>query len=468
MSQRILCATARSDVNRAVSKFDGYEVVGEVDKKEDIIPECYDKKPNILLLTEFVSGRDPLPEVIISLAQKVSGIRIVLLTGSLNNAKEDRRSFFEAMVYAGVYDIVHESNITPERIKSALDNPKSKADVSYLLRKKKLGSKNEGGFEFDDEAPVSEEKDYYDNLFAISSIKPGTGKSFVSTNVAVMIAEQGIKNESGKRPKVGLIEADLQNLSLGTLLQIEDGKNNLKTTMDKIRSLFNKDGNLTSDLVKRAEVDEHIRDSFKPYRYSKNLHALVGSQVTIQDLEDVTTFHYMYLVNAVINDFDVLVIDTNSALTHVTTFPLLCMSKYCYYILNLDFNNVRNNCRYRGFLETLGIMDKVRYLLNEDIPQDMGDMLSGTHLESLVYNSEMVEKEFQLEAKIPMIPKVVFLNYIYEGKPVALDTHPYTAKARYEIAKIADQIWPIEDFSKLKEEAEKAGKPKRGNLFSRK
>jgi MinD-like ATPase involved in chromosome partitioning or flagellar assembly len=462
MSKKILCATARTDVNRAVSKFDGYEVIGEIDRKEEVVASCFDLRPDILLLTEFLGGRDPLPEVIISLTQKVPGVRVVLLTGSINNAKEDRRSFFEAMVYAGVYDIVHENNITPERIKSALDNPKSKGDVSYLMRKKRIGSKNEGGFEFDDDVAVTEEKDYYDNLFAISSIKPGTGKSFVSTNVAVMIAEQGIRNEEGKRPKVALIEADLQNLSLGTLLQIEDGKYNLKTTMNKIRSIFTKDGTISGDMVKRAEVDEHIRASFKPYKYSKNLYALVGSQVTIQDLEDVTAYHYMYLINAIVNDYDVLIIDTNSALTHITTFPLLCMSKFCYYILNLDFNNVRNNCRYRGFLETLGILDKVRYLLNEDITEDMDNPVTGIGLEPLIYDSNMVEKEFQLEAKIPMLPKAIFLNHIYEGKPVVLDTHSYTAKARYEIAKVADQIWPIEDFDKIKKEAEKLDKSRKG------
>jgi len=44
MSKKILCATARTDVNRAVSKFDGYEVIGEI----DILSFIRRQKPNLV------------------------------------------------------------------------------------------------------------------------------------------------------------------------------------------------------------------------------------------------------------------------------------------------------------------------------------------------------------------------------------------------------------------------------------
>ena len=55
----------------------------------------------------------------------------------------------------------------------------------------------------------------------ISSIKPGCGKSFVSTNVATAIAKFGDKKD-GRQPRVCILEADLQTLSVGTLLSLED------------------------------------------------------------------------------------------------------------------------------------------------------------------------------------------------------------------------------------------------------
>ena len=124
--------------------------------------------------------------------------------------------------------------------------------------------------------------------------------------------------------------------------------------------------------------------------YCNNLYALVGSQLTLQELENVNAMHYLYLVETITNDYDVVIVDTNSSLTHVTTFPLLNLSKYCYYILNLDFNNIRNNSRYRSFLEKIQIADKVKYILNENITKKMMDNLyigSG-----LLFDTGMIKK----------------------------------------------------------------------------
>lgn len=462
---RILCATGEQSINIAVSKFEQYQVVGEVNFRSEVKDCCKELEPDILLISEALLGKESLPEIIIDLYKRHVKIRVVFLCGSINFNEEDRGAFFEALVYAGVYDIVHEDQITAIRILTALDNPKTKKDVSYLIKKRK--TKKHAGFVFKAENVEDDEvKDYYDNLYSISSIKPGTGKSFVSTNVAAMIAEYGKKNAQGQRPRVALIEADLQNLSLGTLLQIEDDKYNLKTVMDHIQTIITKDGSLTKNIEAIEVVNTHIKESLKPYEHCKNLQALVGSQLTLQELEDVKSIHYIYLVESIIKDFDVIIIDTNSALTHVTTFPLLSMSKSCYFILNLDFNNVRNNYRYQGFLEKLGILDRVKYVLNEDIPKTDKTLVG--NYEELYYTADMVEKDFALEAKVPIVHKTVFLNRIYSGSPIVLDNNPYTLDARYEIAKIANQMWPISTIEKMKEEIDaRESKSKKGFLWKR-
>ena len=49
-------------------------------------------------------------------------------------------------------------------------------------------------------------------------------------------------------------------------------------------------------------------------------------------------------------DTDVVIIDSNSSLVHVSTIPLLQLCSKVFYVLNLDFNNIRNNkhnlCNY--------------------------------------------------------------------------------------------------------------------------
>jgi MinD-like ATPase involved in chromosome partitioning or flagellar assembly len=450
--KKILCATGDYTIDKAVEKFKEYQTVGEVSQKSEIKKLVNKLNPDILLLAEGLTGKEYLPEIIIDLVRNYPKLRVVFLTGSIDYNEIDRRAFFESMVYAGVYDIIHEDKITPEKIKNRLNHPRKKEDVSYLVERKK--SKKHKTFIFQEEDKVDADiLDYYKNLYTISSIKPGTGKSFISTNVATMIAEHGEKKEDGSKPKVALIEADLQNLSLGTLLQIEDDKYNLKTTMDKIKGIIGDDNALTKDIELIEDADEHIFKSLKPYPHCRNLHALVGSQLSLQELEEVKSIHYIYLIEAIAEKYDVVIIDTNSALTHVTTFPLLSMSKNCFYILNLDFNNVRNNYRYKDFLKSLGISKRVKYILNEDIQKDAYKN-NRKYKEELMYTSDMVEKDFKLECKIPIIQKPTFLNRIYSGKPLSLDNKEHTLKARYEISKVANQIWPITIYEELKAEAE--------------
>ena len=461
--QKIICATGDKSINIAVDKFEGYVVIKEVEFRSEIKKACTENLSDILLLTEGVLGKESLPEIIISILKHQPQLRIVFLTGEIDFNHDGRQAFFEALVYAGVYDILHENQITPYKIKHLLDHPKKREDVGYLVKNKR--SKVTSFVFSEDQKQETQVEEHYSNLFTISSIKPGTGKSFVSANVATMIASFGEKNNKGQPPRVALIEADLQNLSLGTLLQIEDDKKNLKTAMDQIGTIISPSGNLIMDVEKIENVNKHIKEGFRPYLHAKNLEALVGSHLSLQEFEDVKAIHYIYLIDTIVKDYDVVIVDTNSALTHITTYPLLNMAKYCYYILNLDYNNIRNNYRYRGFLEKLNVLNRVKYVLNENLTREQ---LEEVKNETLMYTLNMIEKDFKLESKIPVVPKVMFLNRIYSGKPIIYDKSDETLEIRYEIAKIANQLWPIKNMKKLESEmAVKRGEKKKGLFFNR-
>lgn len=255
------------------------------------------------------------------------------------------------------------------------------------------------------------------------------------------------------------MEADLQTLSLGTLLSIEDDKVNLKSVMRKISTVVNEKGVVSDDKIKKVEVEDYILNAFKPYSKCKNLYALVGSQLTMEEVEGISPYYYIYLVSVISKHFDIVIIDSNSSLHHVTTYPLLTIVNRCYYVLNLDFNNVRNNQKYRSTtLKNLGVIDKVRYVLNEDLT----DYSDGP--EKLEFNSYILEESFPLEAKIPMINKVVFMNRIWRGTPCVLDDTKETLKARYEISKVANQIYPIENLPWLESQVNRGNQRKESKL----
>lgn len=472
MTQTILAASGQRKIDEAIGMFEGYEVVHSVEYKRDLEEACEYFQPDILVVGEGLSGQESLIELLLGLTKKFPMTRVVYLAGYVDMRNEVKVHSLGLLVMAGINDIVHERKITLDGLKNLLDNPKTPEQMRYLTRKvREETSKNKHNLiEF--EIPEEKEEvqdDVYKNLFVVSSIKPGTGKSFISTNLAAAIAVYGVE-KNGRKPRVALIEADLQNLSVGTLLQIEDDKRHLKAVVDKISTIVNDQGNLTGDLKETEQVNDFILDCFKPYYRAKNLEALVGSQLKFNQIESVKPYHYVYLIDAIVDHYDVIIIDTNSSLTHVTTYPLLHMANTCYYVINLDFNNVRNNVRYKSILKEMGILDKVKYILNEDIDPD-GDNRGheGLDLEELVFTADHLDdSDFKLEGRIPALPKTVFLNRLYDGLPVVLDNKKYTLKARYEILKVANQIWTIKNFKDIEKQLEREqarNRKKKGILF---
>lgn len=467
MKKKILVATGQDIINSTVKKFNDYSVVGEVNSREELMDMCHSSQANILLIGEGLYGETSLVKLILEITRQIPNIRVVYLAGDVDIRDEGRINSLALLVMAGIYDIIHEKKMTVNMLRTALDVPKSEKDVDYIIKaSNKSISKRDKGSEVEFIIPdefKEEDDDIRNNLHVVSSIKPGTGKSFLSVNLATAIAQYGIDTKSGKRPRVGLIEADLQNLSLGTLLQIEDDDKNLKTVMKKISSIVTDSGDFIGNPRETEEVNHYIKSCFMPYYRVKNLEALVGSQLTLKELEGVTSYHYIYLIDAIIDKFDVLIVDSNSALTHVTTYPLLHMAKSCYYVLNLDFNNVRNNLRYKDMLKEIGIIDKVKYVLNEDISNEVKKDYDGTSLEELIFDANHLEDSgFKLEARIPVIPKTVFLNRLYEGTPIVLDEKGSTEEVRFELLKVANQIYPIKNFSKMEEEMQGQKRKKKG------
>ena len=115
------------------------------------------------------------------------------------------------LVTAGIFDIHHEKSITKTILLDLIQNPKSRESVQYFLKYMKANQINEDEIvEFQEEVEDGGdvEVDGYKNVILVSSIKPGTGKSFVSTNLATDIARFGIKKKDGSRPKVAIIEGD--------------------------------------------------------------------------------------------------------------------------------------------------------------------------------------------------------------------------------------------------------------------
>ena len=478
--QRILLATGNDAVDKIIETkvapaING-RIVGSVSYKKDLRKNLEATQPDIVIISKLLTGTDrSIIDVILEAHIIIPSCRIIYLAGDVALSNQNKTLELATLVSSGIYDIVTSSKISKNVLIDIILHPKTKKDVEYLTRGLKTGTIDQSDIvSFDEE--VQDLGDIkasgYKNIVLVSSIKPGTGKSFVSTNLATAIARFGVKKKNGERPKVALIEGDLQTLSVGTLLgYADDDKLNLKTAMEKISKIL-VNGQLVDDEALIRNTNDFILKCFRKYDKVDNLYALTGSQLRIDELDTIKPEYYFYLLSVVKEDFDVVILDCNSSLVHVSSGPLLELCGQAYFILNLDFNNVRNNKRYQKTLTDLGIMDKVQYVLNEDIDQEYRALMGRELLEPLQFDSHALA-EFGLPpiAKIPEIAKEIFLNRLYRGLPIILDETEYTLKARIEISKVANSIWTVDNFDWLQKEFARYQKKvskiasKRGKLF---
>lgn len=475
--KKLLLATGQEQVDRVISEKIapelGYKVVGQIGFKKELTEATSNLHPDLVIVSKNLTGKDvSVLEAILETKRVCPNVRIIFLAGAIDERNKDRMNELATLVMAGVYDILHEKVITKTLLKDLIEHPRQREQVQYLLKYVKTNIIFEDELiEVEEEQAVEDiEEDGYANVFIVSSIKPGTGKSFISTNIATDIAKYGKKKADGSSPKVAIIEADLQNLSVGTLLQIEeDEKKNLKTVMDRIATIIDKEGNLIDDPVKIKMVDDFILSSFKQYYSAKNLYALVGSQFTMSEVEDFKPEYYIYLVEKILTEFDVIVIDTNSSLAHVTTYPLLRLCNTAFYVIDLDFNNIRNNAKYRKTLKEIDVFDKVKYVLNQDINKEDRLLMGREMVEDLTFGvNQIKDSGFDVVARIPELPKEIFLNRLYAGKPIVLDDSDYTLRARIELSKVANMIWDIENLNWLENEFQKFKDKKLGHETKRK
>lgn len=454
--------------NRDVNKL--FNVVDFVDNRNNIV-KTVKENPNtdIVLVSDGLTGEgESLSQIMIDVHLNYPGIRVIYLTSEVKRSQaQARMTQLGYLVRTHIYDIIAESPLTMKSIVQSLIKPATKDNVDWILRfinqeEEISAPKEEVEVLVDEETKrKGRKRGVVDNLFVFSSIKPGTGKSFIATNIAVAIAKYGTMKKNGERPKVALIDGDMQNLSIGTLLQVEDEKYNLRTVMDKIHSVHDEQGNEIDNPRLISKAKNFIKDSFIPYTHSDNLHVLAGSQLQWDKVQDFTDSDFTYLLQSIKNEYDVIIMDSSSNLAHVSTAPMLVMASRLYYILNLDFNNIRNNSRYNGTLAEFGVQDKVKYILNESITKD--SIKEQEWSEDLIFNEEAIKQNgFDLVGSIPIIEKTTFLNRIFMGEPVAMDDQTHTLDARIAISEIANQIWDIENLPYLKEKKEKLEASKNG------
>lgn len=424
----ILLATL--DEKFAESLKEHKEVVATIGTRSDLEREINNLITNvdILFMTEaFECEGVGIDDIMIKWKKTFPNLRVIFLKSEEYNNRT--KVMLQRLTENGIYDIIIAEEVTLGDIIHLIDEPKSLSDVQKILDSPRYTGT-------------------YNRMFLFSSLKPGTGKTFLSTNVAVAIAKYGQKTRSRDgtmvEPRVLLVDGDLANLGVSTLLRAENFDRNMLHALKQVRNYIGENGELLVEEGEMAQVRSKIISFLTRYKLSPNLYIMGANNIPREELDKIAPEHFYFMLQQLVSSFHVIICDSNSAFDHPTTAGLYDMSGHIYLMLDNDYNNIQNTRRYYKQIKELGYGDKVKFIVNKNLSRDT----ELTCLEDLAYEVKEIDG-LSIEDRIPLIEAGVMKTLDYSGDLVVLsDKAP---EAKKQILDIADGIWKI-DYSKVEED----------------
>ena len=455
MEKKVLLITASLSLKNIFSREElkDYEAVHVSTTKEDALDfvSSENSKPNIMIVVEGTPSSEGTSTegLIMELRERCPKGRIIFLTGEVVLTDNVKAEMLNQLVRAGVYDIIMGSKPTATDLINHILHPSAYEDVKYLVREtSNTRSQKEGVIK---------------NLISCYSVKPGSGKSFLAYNLAVAIAKFGQPKPNGQMPRVALIDGDLTSLSIGAFIHVENTRYNMREALHYASQVIDEQGKQIGSKEGLEEAKKEIRKCFIKHPKVDNLYAMVATNIELGDRVGINPHQFYFMMQCIYGAFDVVIADMNSSLEHSTTGPLFALSNRIYFLVDPDFNNIRNNIRYQQDLVALGVNSKTRYIMNKYISPTAQLQFS----EKLDYSiGEIRNAGIDIVGVIPLEDPIVMNNRAMSGDPLVLDRSQATSATRKAILKIANETWKISERAvKDFEKPEEVPKKSAGNVL---
>lgn len=270
---RVFIAEKGDAIYNAARQIEGVEVVGTADSTETVLKKMTAVGgTDVLLVSIYIDGNSHLINLLKDTKLALPEMKVALVTENINVTSPANQ---KALAYLEQYHVdIIKGAISEEKLRQYVGIPESvpQFDMNTAPEQNTEPAKTTptpSASETPDtplsspaSQPAEPVKRQRNNLFMISSPKAGSGKSFVSSNLAYLLAVYG-RNKRGtdKKPTVMLVDGDLQTLSVGTLLGIEDDEHNLKEVLQKVATIVDSQGNSKGTPAQRKAVQDFIAKS---------------------------------------------------------------------------------------------------------------------------------------------------------------------------------------------------------------
>lgn len=417
----------------------GYHVLTTFTSKVSLIDDFSNLEstrdlPDLALVTEGFDTSDNTPtwEMILRLKQRFPLLRIIYATGQISPDDSNKLRVLARLVKGGVYDILIGNRIDEAAIYEIMDNPRTFEDVASYLEYEKSDT------DFDRSKGFS-------NVVLVSSIKPGSGKTFLATNLAIAIAKYGQfkRGSDGQliKPRVAIVDGNLLNLSVSSMLRVDNFDKNMITALNQIKRYVSKDGTYSLNDDELVNIKNFVRGCLTRHKEIDNLYCMVAPTSDLSSLSDIYPVHFFFMMEQLVKAFDVIIVDSNSAFDHQTTAALFELAAEICLVMDLDYNNLQNNVRYFDKLKDLGYEHKIHYIINKDLPLET----LASCVVDLAYDLQVIQEQgIAIEHRVPMVNNAKMKSLDYNAIPLIDDNTSKTEAARIAILEIANDIWKID------------------------
>ena len=447
--KRIILASGQDEIDEIIEQSDmfsdTYITIAKVQNRNLLYEYCENDTPDILLVGDNVGGNSSLTELLLRLHSSFPEMRNIYRCGEVDPKDNVKKMMLGSLASAGIYDLITKNDISIVLLKNILDVPYEEKDIKEWLEYMKdsaVKKKNNITIFVPDVVETDDSVTIYPNLFTFTSAKGGVGKSFIVEQVAVAIATCGVQRLNGAKPRVGIIDLDFQGFGTSKFFNILNDKENIFQAIEYAKKVVDDLGeNMNPGIEIEREVNEIIHKSFKASPKYSNIRVLGGTDRLYHhgDKDILNKYILTYIVETVIDDFDVLIIDGNTDMDAKTIYPLYSLSNYTYYILDMDWNTFHNNKRFRMYLEEeeLFIPTQSKFILNRAIADD--DLFVGI---------KDVEAGLDIGFSniIPFIKPGTLFNLASKSEDVIQAQDDTLTEAKYYFLKLANDLYPIINF----------------------
>ena len=452
----IILATGRDEIDSLINEADmftaEYKVTNIIQDRNLLYEYCENDTPDILLLGENIGGAraSTLSEVIFKLHFAFPEMRIIYLCGEVDPKDETRRQQIGNFVAAGIYDIVTTDTLSITALKKLLDVPTEKdAMKEWLENIKDKDSKKNSNIEIilpkvDEE---TQNTAIYANLYTFTGAKGGVGKSFIVDQVAIAIATCGIKRSDGNKPRVGIIDLDFQGFTTSTYFKTLHEKENIFMVLDNLKRVIGPLGeNLNPGIDVETEVHEIIKKCFKTTSKYSNIKVLGGTDRLYHagDKDKINNYYLTYIVESMIDEFDILLVDGNTDMDASIIYPLYSMSNTTYYIIDMDWNTFHATKRFRMYLdeESFFIGEQSKFILNKATIDD-----------ELTVGIKDIENGLGIGFSniFPLLNTSTMFNMACKSDNIIQSDDKKLDEIKYYFLKLANDLYPIVNWNLIDE-----------------